>query len=98
LDVKIGGAWQGLESRYRGRDLSSTFFWGCPFFFTLFSCGFGMGLWHDNHSSGNTESTQTFLTYGIPKRSGVFPDAIAGLAAILGEKRPALYANLTPLG
>ena len=58
LGVKISGAWPGLESRYRGRDFSSTFFWGCPFFFALFSCGLGMRLWHGNRSSGNAESTQ----------------------------------------
>jgi hypothetical protein len=66
-------------------------------FLHLVFMGLGMELWHGNRSSGNAESTQSILTYGIPKRSGVFPDAIAGLVAILGEKRPALYANLTPL-
>ena len=58
LDAKFNGAWQGLVSRYRGRDLNSTFFWGCPFFFTFFSCRFAIRLLHGNRSSGNAESPQ----------------------------------------
>jgi hypothetical protein len=52
----------------------------------------------DGHSlSGTADSTQSFLNYGIRQRSGVFPDAIAGLATILGEKSLTLKPNLCPL-